>query len=235
MKKCEGTTKVNDDEWYTPRETADKVAAWLAERLDPGTPILCCADLLPDGSESEIPKAMRAAGFKRIRVTRDLPVITQDVQDWLPGEVIVTNPPFSLLVPFRNWAEASGARYCILSRPGAMRKCWSIPELGSSFKSTDGRGVSAAWMQNIADTTGYEGKAIDNCSDCVSKTPSVPGMSPYCNAGQDRPLYGWGTAVKMGIAGWFCKHKTDANGKKSFARFFDPNYTPAVDTEDAED
>ena len=78
MKRMNGTHAVNDDEWYTPRKTADRVADWLARsdggNLAPDTSILCPADLLPDGSESQIPAALRQRGFTDVRVTRDLPL-----------------------------------------------------------------------------------------------------------------------------------------------------------------
>lgn len=131
MRRAIGRVRRIDDEWYTPRATADGVAAWLAKHLTPDTPILCPADILPDGSESTIPQALRAAGFTSVRVTRDLPV--DDLYaDWIEGEVVVTNPPFSLLVPFREWCRTTGARFCILACPGRMRRCWSIPEMNRS-------------------------------------------------------------------------------------------------------
>jgi len=224
MRKQNGTAKVNDDEWYTPYATALKVAEFLAEVLSMDTPILCPADILPDGSESVIPKALRDVGFVRIRVTKDLPVDTQEVQDWLPGEVIVTNPPFSLLVPFRRWALASGARFCVLSRPGAMQNCWSIPELGNDFKSTDGRSVAAAWMQNIKDTTQVGevvGNILGDCGVCESKACPKNSMTADWEPGKSRPLYGFSAAVSGGFAGLFCK-KYYVDGKNKFTRFFKP-------------
>ena len=95
-------------------ETAERVVDWLVSKcsLPLGTHILCPADILPDGSESVIPIALRKRGFNNVRVTRDLPT-TVMFSDWngaanidldgVEGELIVTNPPFSLLVPFREW------------------------------------------------------------------------------------------------------------------------------------
>jgi len=224
MRKQAGVTKVNDDEWYTPYGTALKVAEWLASALSLDTPILCPADLPPDGSESAIPEALRAVGFRQVRVTRDLPVSTQEIQDWLPGEVIVTNPPFSLLVPFRRWALASGSRFCILSRPGEMRSCWNIPELGSRFKSTDGRSVAAAWVQNIKDTVEpgeVAGNVLGDCGVCESEACTKNSMTEGWLPGKPRPLYGFGAAVKGGFAGYHCRwYRVD--GRKKFTRFFKP-------------
>jgi len=93
MKFCPGRTQKNDDEWYTPRPTADALAAWLLCHIPPSTPILCPADIFPDGTESTIPQALRAAGFTSVRTTRDLPLPNHPAT-W-SGELIVTNPPFS--------------------------------------------------------------------------------------------------------------------------------------------
>jgi len=41
MRKSIGRQAANDDEWYTPYETAEKVAAFLANHLSLDTPILC--------------------------------------------------------------------------------------------------------------------------------------------------------------------------------------------------
>ena len=110
MKRTNGRTLVNDDEWYTPEATAKKLATWLGAHLPLDTPILCPADILPDGTESTIPKALRNYGFGRVRVTIDLPT-DMLFADHVEGEVIVTNPPFSLLVPFREWLKLTGARF----------------------------------------------------------------------------------------------------------------------------
>ena len=127
MKRTNGTHAVNDDEWYTPRKTAERVADWLA-RSDGGnlatdTSILCPADLLPDGSESQIPAALRQRGFTDVRVTRDLPLDNMFCDysfdaNGGTGEVIVTNPPFSLLVPFRLWLRSipASATVCLADR-----------------------------------------------------------------------------------------------------------------------
>ena len=120
MKRSIGVSAVNDDEWYTPRATADAVAAFAAKHLGLGTPILCPADLLPDGTESEIPKALRAAGFTSVRVTRNLPIGSPITDDYKDGEVVITNPPFSLLTKFSGWAGVSGARFIVLARPGTI-------------------------------------------------------------------------------------------------------------------
>lgn len=227
MRRMNGRIAVNDDEWYTPRETADKVAAWLVQHLELDTPMLCPADLLPDGSESTIPQALRAAGFTRVRVTRDLP-INPLLADYRAGEVIVTNPPFSLLVKFRQWAMGSGALFCVLSCPATMRNCWTIPSMGSNFKSACGRTVAAAWMQNIADTTNNEcdtSTAIGNCRNCErARCPNnqMTGEFPPLGERPDRPLYGWGSAVLRGIGG-FCCNKYTIGGREAFVRFFYPS------------
>lgn len=224
MKRQNGIHAVNDDEWYTTLETARALAAWLARHLSKDTPILCPADLLPDGRESEIPKALRAAGFVKVRVTRNLPLIWQVGRpelDWERNEVIVTNPPFSLLVPFRRFVLRTGARYCVLARPGAMRYCWPIPDLADRFKAHNGRWVTAAWMQNIHDTSQPFGESIGNCLNCERKACPQNAMTGHLKAGEDRQLYGWGTAVKNGSAGWYCKSYT-VDGKISFSRFFHP-------------
>lgn len=148
-----GRCKVNDDEWYTPYDTAIEVARFLREYLDEMTPILCPADILPDGQESTIPRAMRDIGFQRVRVTRNLPV--QDDGAWMPGEVVVTNPPFSLLVPFREFVKQNNIKYCVLnsnSRRATMRGSWPIRILKDNFRDELGRTVAASWQQNIANT-----------------------------------------------------------------------------------
>ena len=219
MRRVSGRTVVNNDEWYTPRETADKVADWLARHLPLDTPILCPADILPDGTESVIPAALRAARFRHVRVTRDLP-LGPLLADWKNGEVIVTNPPFSLLVPFRDWLWHSQARYCVLARPAGMRLCWSIPEMGPRFYSTDGPGVAAAWHQNITDTSREEPEvAIGNCSSCERKGACpVNEMTGGLLPGQDRPLYGWAHAVRLGLVGRHCGQYR-VGGKRTFKRF----------------
>lgn len=219
MRRAIGRVRRIDDEWYTPRATADGVAAWLAKHLTPDTPILCPAEILPDGSESTIPQALRAAGFTSVRVTRDLPV--DDLYaDWIEGEVVVTNPPFSLLVPFMEWCRTTGARFCILARPGGMRRCWSIPEMKDRFRATNGRSVAAAWMQNIHDTSAPDpSRAIGNCRNCERKACPKNSMTGHLKPGEDRPLYGWRVAAGTGVAGWFCVRYT-TNGKIHFTRFF---------------
>ena len=222
MKRCDGTTRVNDDEWYTPRSTADKVAGWLIKHLPADTPILCPADILPDGTESQMPQALRAAGFSSVRVTRALPLDLL-FADYNKGEVIVTNPPFSLLVPFRQWLKLTGARFCILARPASMRRCWTIPEMSHRFYCSEGRGVAAAWFQNIVDTSMEppEGKEIGNCADCHRKGKCPQNsMTGGWESGRPRKLYGWGVAANHGLAGWFCHKYTNSDGKLAFCRFF---------------
>jgi len=220
MKKQSGVTRVNDDEWYTPAATADKVAAWAAKRLPLGTPILCPADLLPDGSVSEIPKALKRAGFTSVRVTRNLPVDSPITDDWQDGEVVITNPPFSLLVNFRKWQEKTGARFILLARGGTLRQCWTIPELGKNFCSTGGRCVAAAWFQNIENTARPDpSRAIGNCLNCERKSCPKNSMTGHLEPRQDRPLYGWCVAAKIGVAGSYCPKYTIA-GKIAFIRYF---------------
>ena len=221
MKRSIGVSAVHDDEWYTPRATADAVAAFAAKHLGLGTPILCPADLLPDGTESEIPKALRAAGFTSVRVTHNLPIDSPITDDYKDGEVVITNPPFSLLTKFRDWAGVSSARFIVLARPGVMRRCWTITGLGDSFKSTDGRTVAAAWFQNLTDTSSPDtAKAIGNCLKCERKGNCPKNeMTGGLNPGQDRPLYGWGHAVNTGLAGWHCQDYS-IEGKRTFTRFF---------------
>ena len=221
MRRSIGVSAVNDDEWYTPRATADGVAAFAAKHLGLGTPILCPADLLPDGTESEIPKALRAAGFTSVRVTRNLPIGSPITDDYKDGEVVITNPPFSLLTKFRDWAGVSGAHFIVLARPGVMRRCWTITGLGDKFKSTDGRSVAAAWFQNLADTSNPNpAQQIGNCLQCERKG-NCPNneMTGGLNPGQDRPLYGWGHAVNTGVAGWHCQAYS-IEGRSTFTRFF---------------
>jgi hypothetical protein len=219
VKKSLGMKKRNDDEWYTTDETARALAGWLARNLPLTTCVLCPADILPDGSESEIPKAIRKAGFVNVRVTRNLPHAGLIDVDYIPGEVIVTNPPFSLIVAFRNWAKNKNAKFCILARPGAMRNCWPVPELKEKFKSMDGRAVAAAWMQNIVDTTVLSGVEIGNCSLCESKKCPKNEMTGEFTPRVERKLYGWCEAVKNGSAGNFC-NKYTINGRGTFLRFF---------------
>jgi hypothetical protein len=233
VKKCSGHIRRNDDEWYTPAGIAQTVANWLATTggLTPQTAILCPADLLPDGSESEIPKALRAAGFERVRVTRDLPMDQlycdyDRTANGGKGEVIVTNPPFTLLTPFRRWQIESGARYCILSRPGCIRG-WTIPELGNSFYITPKKGVAAAWFQNLTDTTSApdESKALGDCRLCerVGRCPANSHTRDW-KPGRPRKLYGWCNAVKYGIAGNWCGYYT-IGGKIAFKRFLQADNT----------
>lgn len=220
MKRQNGVTRVNDDEWYTPAAIADKVAAWAAQRLPLGTPILCPADLLPDGSVSEIPKALQRAGFTSVRVTRNLPIDSPVTDDWQDGEVVITNPPFSLLKHFRKWQAKTGARFIILDKVGGLRHCWTILLLGDNFCSTDGREVAAAWFQNIENTARPDpSRAIGNCLSCERKSCPKNSMTGHLAPGQDRPLYGWGVAAKTGVAGSYCRNYTIA-GKTEFIRYF---------------
>jgi len=220
MKRMNGLTAVNDDEWYTSRQTADKVAAWLVGVLPHDTTILCPADILPDGTESTIPLALRAAGFTAVRVTRDLPV-DRMMADWREGEVVVTNPPFSLLTAFRHFLLNAGARYCVLSRPG-WSDGWNIPSLGDKFKSTDGRRVAAAWFQNIADTSSMPDPslALGDCAMCEHR-PACPrnAMTGDWHTGRPRPLFGWCVGGQHGILANQC-HDYTVGGKWMFSRFF---------------
>ena len=232
MRKMNGTIQVNDDEWYTPMETAERVVDWLVSKcsLPLGTHILCPADILPDGSESVIPIALRKRGFNNVRVTRDLPT-TVMFSDWngaanidldgVEGELIVTNPPFSLLVPFREWLYKTGAPFCILSRIGTLKEGWTIPEMGHRFHSTDGRSVVAAWFQNLLDTseTPPEEKAIGNCALCERTVCPNSFHTRDWTPGKPRPLFGVGIATKYGIATCHCKQYV-VDGKKSFNRYF---------------
>jgi len=234
MKRMNGTHAVNDDEWYTPRKTADRVADWLARsdggNLSSDTSILCPADLLPDGSESQIPAALRQRGFTNVRVTRDLPLDNMFC-DYLfdanggTGEVIVTNPPFSLLCPFRLWLRSNpGIRYCVLGRPCSLDG-WPIVEMKDKFYTEDKprKSVAAAWFQNMRDTRRVPlqtERAIGDCGDCES--PRCPNTI-HCRdwkPGQHRPLFGWCVAIQNGLGGHFCNHYIK-DGKRKYARFFD--------------
>lgn len=234
MKKAEGRLPTTpDDEWYTPRDTADRLAAWLRTVLNPVTPLLCPADLLPpDDRESEIPKALRAAGFTRVRVTRNLPVDDPLTDDWEPGEVVVTNPPFSLLVPFRRWAKRTGSRFCVLTRPGTMRRVWTAPigtRLGPDrFVADDGREVAAAWVQNIIDTSSEppEERVLGDCARCARRACPVNEMTGDWTPGRPRKLYGWGIAARYGFPGWYCIAYT-RDGKRAFQRYFPPLAPPS--------
>lgn len=219
MIRRDGAGSDPQDEWYTPYDTALQVAEWLIQRLPADTRLLCPADILPDGSESAVPRAARDVGFVHVRVTRDLPTITK-MSDWTPGEVVFTNPPFSLLSPFMMWVEMTQAKVCVLSRPATMRRCWPIPELGPTFRDEEGRTTAAAWMQNIEDTTGEhnQDETIGNCLSCERQACPRNYMTGHLTPRQDRPLYGWSRAVKNGRAGWFCTQYT-VNGKRHFARF----------------
>jgi hypothetical protein len=221
MNRCDGIKRVNDDEWYTPLETAARLAEWLATDggLALDTSILCPADILPNGTESAIPQALRWRGFTAVRVTRDLPM-DEMFADYQQGEVIVTNPPFTLLTPFRRWLLRTGARYCVLSRPAAIPG-YSVPCMGQRFYSTDGRRVAACWMQNLRDTQTEppEGVELGNCADCESKACPVNAHTGDWTPGRPRKLYGYGTAANNGIAGNWCSHHT-RDGKETFIRFF---------------
>ena len=228
MRRMSGLVRVNDDEWYTSAKTATALAEWLRDKanLPLSTPILCPADLLPDGTESEIPKALRSVGFTKVRVTRNLPVSPlfadwKQTIDGFRGEVIVTNPPFSLLVPFREWLKFSKARYCCLSRPAGLPG-WSVRELKDKFRSTDGRTVAAAWFQNLKPTSVVPPSdlALGNCALCRRKTcPTTEDCSDW-KPGLDRPLFGWCVAVKYGLGGKSCSKYTNSDGKIAFRRFF---------------
>ena len=221
MVKQNGLVRVNDDEWYTPRATCDVIAGWLAGAggLSFDAPLLCPADLLPDGSESHMPQALRNRGFKHVRVTRDLPMDTL-FADWQRGEVVVTNPPFTLLVAFRKWLKITGAKHCVLSRPGTLNG-WPVIETGGRFKCAKGRGVAAAWMQNIADTSIPidESKALGNCANCERARCPPNHMTGEWTPGKPRKLYGWCNAVNHGINGCWCMAHT-IKGKRTFSRFF---------------
>ena len=53
-------------------------------------------------------------------------------------------------MPFRLWA-GSGAKFCVLSRPGASI-LHAVIELTGQFRCVEGRSVVACWMQNLVDT-----------------------------------------------------------------------------------
>ncbi len=224
MKLSAGTKAVLDDEWYTPYATALKVAEWAYAHLPTNTNILCPADILPDGSVSEIPKALHDVGFRNIRVTRDLPMDPLWA-DWNKGEVIITNPPFSLLIPFREWLLHTSAKYIVLSRPGGLYCCFPIVELGHVFYSKCGKRVATAWMQNFVDTRNPDidvTKAIGNCNLCEVDICRNNYMTRDFIPRMSRALYGWGHAVRNGIAGWFCDKYT-VEGKRMYSRFFNPS------------
>src|SRR5574344_583427 len=205
MKRIDGRHTRNNDEWYTRRETAEKLASWLSRNLPLSSKILCPADLMPDGSESEIPRAIRNAGFTNVRVTRDIPISSFN-SDYESGEIIVTNPPFSLTVPFRDFIRSNGVKFCVLSRPGVYGECYPVIELNSRFKSTDGRRVAASWMQNIVNTvkTGkdFHGASIGNCALCERTRCLNNPLTREWIPGVPRPLYGWCIASNNGISGF---------------------------------
>lgn len=229
MKKYAGVHRVNDDEWYTPKTTSDKLARWLLNtaKLNPETHLLCPADLLPNGMQSTVSQALTEIGFKNVRVTRDLP-LDPLFQNWDShcndgvGEIIVTNPPFSLLAPFRLWAMGSGAKFCVLSRPGSIYPAWPVIELTGRFRCVEGRSVAACWMQNLVDTRQIPPPelALGNCAKCVHPKCPQNVMTGTLSPGEDRPLYGWCNAVKYGIAGKHCDEYIEEGGTKHFCRFF---------------
>lgn len=224
MKRVSGRYTRNNDEWYTRQETAEKIAGWLSRNLPLSSKILCPADILPDGSESEIPKALRKMGFANVRVTRDLPV-SPIYSDYNEGEIVVTNPPFSMLKQFRDFMYANGVKFCVLSRPGAFGESYPVQELDSRFKDKDGHTVAACWMQNFVNTikTGdaFDNSPIGNCALCERKHCTKNTLTVEWTPGVDRPLYGWCIAVKNGLSGFFCQEYI-TEGKQHFLRFYNP-------------
>jgi hypothetical protein len=213
MRRCSGTAiKRNDDEWYTTPATAARVAAWLAARVSLSTPIACPSDF----EHCAIPDALRLAGFTDIESFSDLPVREIPWIDRCYGKLIVTNPPFSLLVPFRRYLAVHKGGFFVMARPGTLTVGRPVPELTLCQHCTRAgvrSGVAAAWFTDIPFTAPPPdpSKALGDCAICESK----------CRwAGTPRPLYGWGAAVRYGLSG-FCDKYT-LKGKRSFTRFFDP-------------
>ena len=213
MKRRSGTNIVrNDDEWYTTPDTASRVAAWLAARVPLSTPIACPSDF----KHCAIPDALRLAGFTDIESFSAIPVREIPWCDRCYGKLIVTNPPFSLLVPFRRYLAVHIGGFFVMARSGAITVGRPVPEFTSSQYCTRAGvrvGVAAAWFTDIPFSAPAPdpSKAICDCAICERK----------CRwAGTSRPLYGWGEAVRYGLSG-FCDKYT-VKGKRAFNRFFDP-------------
>lgn len=224
MKRSDGFEKRDDDEWYTSKDDADKVAQFLSKVIPKYSKILCPADILPDGSISNIPIALKEIGFENVRVTRDLP-IDLDKSYCLEGEVVVTNPPFSLLVPFREYLKFHSLRFMILSRPFTMRNCFSVPEIGKDFyEENSKRSVAAGWYTNIINTSTRPDSslAIGDCNKCEAKKCPANEMTRNFRPGQDRPLFGYTIAFRHGIGAFYCSKYT-IGGKRTFTRSFYPD------------
>jgi len=141
----------------------------------------------------------------------------------MPGEVVVTNPPFSLLVPFREFAKQNNIKYCVLARQATMRVGWPISLLKDKFHDEYGRSVAASWQQNIVNTEVVDDRdsSIGNCLLCERNACPKNDLTGNFKPRVNRPLYWFGNAVKLGISGFYCKGYT-VNGQVKFTRFFYP-------------
>jgi hypothetical protein len=216
MRRISGTAiKRNDDEWYTTPATAARVAAWLAARVPLSTPIACPSDF----EHCAIPDALRLAGFTDIESFNALPVREIPWRDRCYGKLIVTNPPFSILVPFRRYLAVHDGGFFVMARPGTLTRGRPVPEFGQSQHCSKGN-VAAAWFTDIPFSAPKPDPsiAIGDCALCEFK----------CRwAGTPRPLYGWGASVRYGLSG-FCNEYI-VKGKGAFVRFFDVLATIATD------
>lgn len=207
------------DEYYTLRETADEVAAYVKKYVSLDTPIDCPADTL----DSEIPLALSRAGFTDVSFYADLPYEGHDSQV-REGAVIVTNPPFSMRSQFSAWLRADKLRkfvVCCTLVDFPTYGGGSIPELSlhKNFKRPDGSiaGVAVTWVANF----GYalyprlsvlKDKAKGFCMICKNKTCTLQGS--------DTVLYTVNTAAKAGGVYSFCNRYQEVTTLVSFGRVF---------------
>jgi hypothetical protein len=172
------------------------------------TPIACPSDF----EHCAIPDALRLAGFTDIESFSAIPVREIPWRDRCFCKLIVTNPPFSLLVPFRRYLAVHKGGFFVMARPGVLTVGRPVPEFTQDQHCSCGD-ICAAWFTDIPFTAPAPdpSKALGDCAICEHK----------CHwAGTPRPLYGFGAAVRCGLSG-FCAAYT-VKGKKTFTRFFDP-------------
>lgn len=212
------TVDPDNDEYYTLRETADAVAAYVKRFVSLDAPIDCPADTY----DSEIPNALARAGFTDVEFYQDLPTLDNN-SSVREAAVIVTNPPFSLRRWFSAYLLANPQHRFVVCSTLADFPTYggaSIPELSrhKNFLRPNGKveGVAVTWVTNfgdarIPDVKRLYGKALGVCCQCERGSCALEHTDTY--------LYSIHAAARAGGVFSYCNRYT-VNGKVSFGRAF---------------
>lgn len=121
-----------DDEYYTLKADADKVAERLARLVRKDYPILCNADTVV----SEIPRALRAVGFTEVTLSRDCLSVSPLTVKARP--LIVTNPPWSVLLEMYDKLISHNKLPCVLVARIATLALPPFVKVSGNYRRPDG-------------------------------------------------------------------------------------------------